>query len=191
MTNTDNDASYGSDYRYIPATSISSGLGIEVLPDLFNLTIQVVNIQLVGDPKKDNFVLIDAGMPNSADEIISATEDRFGKNTRPKAIILTHGHFDHVGAIIELIKKWEVPVFAHKLELPYLTGQRNYPEPDPTVEGGMIAKMSSMFPNDSINISEYVQPLPIDGNCQNSNGFTHLDTRQVMCLYSERKMQHY
>ncbi|RCW63927.1 MBL fold metallo-hydrolase [Saliterribacillus persicus] len=163
MTNVDKHTSYGSDYKYIPATSISSGLGIEVLPDVFNQTIQIVNIQLVGNPKTDNFVLIDAGMPNSADEIISATEDRFGKNTRPKAIILTHGHFDHVGAIIELINHWEVPVFAHELELPYLTGQNSYPEPDPTVEGGMIAKLSQMFPNNPINLGENIQSLPYDG----------------------------
>ncbi|MER2031113.1 MAG: MBL fold metallo-hydrolase, partial [Solibacillus sp.] len=86
-----------------------------------------------GDPNKSEFVLVDAGMLNSANEIISVAEKRFGPNCTPKAIILTHGHFDHVGAIIELIEYWNVPVYAHSLELPYLTGQQNYPEPDPTV----------------------------------------------------------
>ena len=81
-------------------------------------------------------------MPKCANEIISVAEDRFGTNSRPKAIILTHGHFDHVGGIIELIKYWDVPVYAHQMEIPFLTGQQSYPEPDPTVEGGMVAKMS-------------------------------------------------
>ena len=81
-------------------------------------------------------------MPKCANEIISVAKDRFGTNSRPKAIILTHGHFDHVGGIIELIKYWDVPVYAHQMEIPFLTGQQSYPKPDPTVEGGMVAKMS-------------------------------------------------
>ena len=98
----DKSISYGSDYKYIPATSISSGEGIEVLPDIFCHTVQIVNICLVGDPNTQDFILVDAGMPKSADEIISVTEERFGSNCRPKAIVLTHGHFDHVGAVIEI-----------------------------------------------------------------------------------------
>src|SRR4051794_21622638 len=97
----DQEMSYGNDYKFIPATSISSGVGMEVMPDLFCHTVQIVNICLFGNPNDDEFVLVDAGMPESADEIISVTEERFGANSRCKAIILTHGHFDHVGAIIE------------------------------------------------------------------------------------------
>src|SRR5690606_24908611 len=129
------DISYGSDYKYIPATSIGNGLEIEVLPDLYSYTIQIVNIVLVGNPQNNDFVLVDAGMPHSTDEIIDAIEERFGKNSRPQAIILTHGHFDHVGAVIDLVKEWQVPVYAHELEIPYLTGKKSYPTPDATVEG--------------------------------------------------------
>src|SRR4051794_37300499 len=119
----DKEISYGSDYKYIPATSIGSGVSIEVLPDVFCHTVQIVNISLVGHPDTKEFVLVDAGMPESANEIISITEERFGTNSRPKAIILTHGHFDHVGAIIDLVKHWQIPVYAHELELPFLTGK--------------------------------------------------------------------
>ncbi|RKQ34661.1 MBL fold metallo-hydrolase [Oceanobacillus halophilus] len=159
----DKHMEYGDDYKYIPATSVGSGVGTEVLPDLFNYTIQIVNIHLVGNPETNDFVLIDAGMPGSADKIISVTEEHFGENSRPKAIILTHGHFDHVGAIIELVKYWDVPVYAHELELPYLTGQKSYPEPDASVEGGMVAKMSPMFPNEPIDLGDSIEKLPSDG----------------------------
>lgn len=155
---------YGEDYKYIPATSIESGIGTEVLPDLYSYTIQIVNIILVGHPDEREFVLIDAGMPYSAEKIISETERRFGEGSRPKAIILTHGHFDHVGGIIELIKHWEVPVYAHELELPFLTGEMDYPEPDSSVEGGMVSKMSPMFPHEAIDLGSHVQPLPEDGS---------------------------
>lgn len=57
------ELSYGSDYKFIPATSINNGLGIEVLPDLYTYTIQIVNFCLVGQPESEDFVLVDAGMP--------------------------------------------------------------------------------------------------------------------------------
>lgn len=167
---------YGADYKFIPATSIGSGVGIQVLPDLYSFTIQIVNIMLVGDPKTQDFVLVDSGMPDSADEIISIVEDRFGPESRPKAIILTHGHFDHVGAIIELVEKWNVPVFAHELEMPFLTGQKSYPDPDSTVEGGMIAKMSPMFPNEPIDLGSHIECLASDGTVPHMPGFKWVHT---------------
>jgi glyoxylase-like metal-dependent hydrolase (beta-lactamase superfamily II) len=172
----DKEMNYGSDYKYIPATSIGSGVGMEVLSDLYCHTVQIVNILLVGDPETKDFVLVDAGMPDSANEIISATEERFGPNSRPKAIILTHGHFDHVGAIIELVNRWEVPVYAHELEMPFLTGQMSYPEPDSTVEGGMVAKMSPLFPNEAIDLGSHVEKLPSDGTVPHMQGFRWIHT---------------
>lgn len=171
----DKELHYGSDYKFIPATSVGSGVGTEVLPDLYCYTVQIVNIVLVGRDK-ENFVLVDAGMPGSAEKIIAAVEERFGENSRPKAIVLTHGHFDHVGAVIELVKHWNVPVFAHELEFPYLTGQESYPEPDPTVEGGMVAKMSPLFPNEPIDIGSALEILPKDGTVPYMPGFRWIHT---------------
>ena len=149
---------------------------LEVLPDLFCYTIQIVNICFVGNPHTDNFVLVDAGMPKCANEIISVTEKRFGTNSRPKAIILTHGHFDHVGGIIELIKYWDVPVYAHQMEIPFLTGKQSYPEPDPTVEGGIVAKMSPLFPNEPIDLENSVKVLPADGTVPHMPEFRWVHT---------------
>ena len=172
----DNSLAYGDDYKFIPATSVGSGVGTEVLPDVYCHTIQIVNVCLVGNPTSDEFVLVDAGMPYSAEEIISVVEERYGVNKQPKAIILTHGHFDHVGAIIELIKKWGVPVYAHELELPFLTGKESYPKPDATVEGGSVAKMSIIFPIDAINLGDYVKALPSDGTVPFMPGFQWIHT---------------
>lgn len=168
--------SYGSDYKFIPATSIGSGVGIQVLPDIFSHTIQIVNICFVGNPENNEYVLIDAGMPESADDIIAVAEERFGAGSRPKAIILTHGHFDHVGAIIELVNHWQVPVYAHEMELPFLTGQQSYPEPDASVEGGLVAKMSPMFPNEPISLGNHVEQLPADGSVPFMEGFRWIHT---------------
>lgn len=132
------------------------------MPDVICHTIQIVNICLVDLPETSEFVLIDAGMPESAEEIFNLVAERYGPGMKPQAIILTHGHFDHVGAIIELVNEWKAPVYAHQDEIPFLTGMKKYPKPDPTVEGGMVAKMSPMFPIEPIDLGEYVQVLPKD-----------------------------
>jgi glyoxylase-like metal-dependent hydrolase (beta-lactamase superfamily II) len=172
----DKELSYGSDYKFIPATSIASGVGIQVLPDIYSHTIQIVNICFVGNPENNEYVLVDAGMPECADDIIAVAEERFGSGSKPKAIILTHGHFDHVGAIIELVNHWQVPVYAHEMELPFLTGQQSYPEPDASVEGGMVAKISPMFPNEPINLGDHVEKLPADGSVPFMDGFRWIHT---------------
>ena len=65
----DNQMNYGSDYKNIPITSVRDGKGIEILPDLFSYTVKIVNIYLVGNPTSKDFVLVDTGMPNSAEEL--------------------------------------------------------------------------------------------------------------------------
>ncbi|MCM3711003.1 MBL fold metallo-hydrolase [Sporosarcina luteola] len=149
--------------RFQPMTSVMSGQGVEVTPDLYCYTIQIVNVVFYGFAGEGNdWVLIDAGMPKSAEKIKEEAEKRFGKNNPPKAIILTHAHFDHIGGLIDLLEIWDVPVYAHELELPYITGQKNYPEPDTTVEGGMVAKLSFMFPHEGIDIGSKAHELSID-----------------------------
>jgi hypothetical protein len=49
------------------------------------------------------------------------------EGARPAAIVMTHGHFDHVGALASLAERWDVPIYAHPLELPYLDGRSSYP----------------------------------------------------------------
>jgi len=43
-------------------------------------------------------------------------------------ILLTHGHSDHVGAVKGILKKYEVPVYAHQIEIPYMEGEVVYPK---------------------------------------------------------------
>jgi glyoxylase-like metal-dependent hydrolase (beta-lactamase superfamily II) len=163
--------------RFLPVASAASGDMKDITPDVHCLPIQIVNVffaELNND--SNDWVLIDAGMPKSAGKIIEAAEALFGEGAAPKAIILTHGHFDHIGGIIGLLETWKVPVYAHELELPYLTGKKDYPKPDASVEGGMIAKMSPLFPHEGIDISEYIHPLPSDGSVPALPGWRWIHT---------------
>lgn len=151
------------DNKAIPMTSVNSGKDREAAPYVHYYTNQIVNLVMIGKPG-GGWVLVDAGMPKSGREIIDAAEERFGIREAPQAIILTHGHFDHVGSIVDLVLEWNVPVYAHPLEHPFLTGAQAYPEPDTSVEGGMLAKISALYPHEPIDIREALQPLPPDGS---------------------------
>jgi NAD(P)-dependent dehydrogenase (short-subunit alcohol dehydrogenase family)/glyoxylase-like metal-dependent hydrolase (beta-lactamase superfamily II) len=132
-----------------------------VAPGIAYLTTVFVNLYFVGEPGGP-WVLVDTGLPHSAAFIQRAAAERFGPGKPPEAILLTHGHFDHSGSVIDLAAQWNVPIYAHPLEMPYLTGKSDYPPQDPTV-GGAIAFLSRFFPHTGINIAGSVRPLPSDG----------------------------
>lgn len=163
--------------QYIPMTSLASNIGREVIPDLYCYTDQIVNVAFVGIPDRANeWVLVDTGMPETANYIVDAVEERFGENSKPKAIILTHGHFDHVGAVFDLVEKWRVPVYAHEAELPFLTGKSSYPKPDGSVEGGLVAKISPLFPNEPVDLGDNIEALPVDGSVPHMPGWRWVHT---------------
>jgi glyoxylase-like metal-dependent hydrolase (beta-lactamase superfamily II) len=146
-----------------------------VAPRVWGVKTIFVNLFFIAEPD-GSWVLVDAGVPGSTDKIRRAAEEIFGEDARPKAIILTHGHFDHIGAVKDLASEWDVPVYAHPLELPYLTGQSSYPPPDSSVGGGGMAYMAFAYPKRPINIRNYVELLPKDGSVPGLTGWRWIHT---------------
>ena len=145
----------------------SSGLEYyKVAPGVWGMKIVFVNIYIVasGEDGGNSWVLVDAGLKGSGDKIRRMAEDIFGKDTSPSSIVLTHGHFDHVGALEELLAVWDVPVYAHYLELPYLKGISSYPPPDPMVGGGLMSLMSWTYPKKPKDLGSRVHRLDTQGN---------------------------
>lgn len=72
------------------------------------------NCFVLFDENKDAFVVDPGG---SSENIIEAIE----KNSlNIKYILLTHGHFDHVGAVASLVKKYKAPVYLSKEDRAFL-----------------------------------------------------------------------
>ena len=136
-----------------------------VATDLSYVLDRFVNVCFVGTPGAADreWVLIDAGLPGSAARLKRAAAQMFGVESRPAAILLTHGHVDHVGAIHTLARDWDVPVYAHALEMPYLTGRSSYPPSDPFVGGGAMSVLSVLFPRGPLDLGSRVHALPDDG----------------------------
>jgi glyoxylase-like metal-dependent hydrolase (beta-lactamase superfamily II) len=82
--------------------------------------------------------LVDAGFPFMAKGILRFIEQL---NAGPlQRILLTHGHSDHVGAIPAIRSKQAVPVYAHRIEIPYMEGELPYPrrkKPETNVAKGL------------------------------------------------------
>jgi len=130
-----------------------------IAPGVIRVPIKIANCYLVGDHRQ--WILLDSGMEGNHDQIRGIVEQHFGRNARPEAIVLTHGHFDHAGSAGALARSWQVPIYAHWLELPYLTGQSKYPPPDPTV-GGFMSQMIRFVPNKAFDYSEHMRELSLD-----------------------------
>ena len=65
--------------------------------------------------EKNNCVVID---PGKAD---NQMVDFIKKNNLTlQAILLTHGHFDHIGGVSHILKTFDVPVYIHKNDQDYL-----------------------------------------------------------------------
>ena len=72
------------------------------------------NCFILFDENKDAFVVDPGG---SSENIIEAID----KNSlNIKYILLTHGHFDHVGAVAALVKKYKAPVYMSKDDRTFL-----------------------------------------------------------------------
>ena len=138
----------------------------QVAQGVWGMRLFFVNVYMIANRRNagKGWVLVDTGIIGSAKKIIAMAETLFGPGTRPSAIVLTHGHTDHAGSLKQLLKYWNVPVYAHPLELPYLTGKSDYPPTDPNAGGGFMSFISSAFLIKAIDVSKNIREIdPYDG----------------------------
>lgn len=138
----------------------------------------LVNVAFLGRPDAADreWVMLDAGMAGAETLIVNAAAERFGEDSRPGAIVLTHGHFDHVGCLASLAERWDAPVYAHPAEHPYLDGSAAYPPGDPSVGGGLMAWVSRFYPVKPVDVAARLRPLAEDGTLPLLDGWRWLHT---------------
>jgi glyoxylase-like metal-dependent hydrolase (beta-lactamase superfamily II) len=132
-----------------------------IAPGVCGLRIMLVNVYAIFFP--EGWLLVDAGLPMSHSQLYRWGESKFPRK-KPLALLLTHGHFDHVGSLPNLFEFWDVPVFAHEAEFPYLQGKSKYPPPNVSAGGGIMSLLAPFYPRGPIDLGERLQPLPSDGS---------------------------
>ncbi|PGT77663.1 MBL fold metallo-hydrolase [Bacillus sp. AFS040349] len=92
--------------------------------------------------EKKECLIIDPG--GDGKKLISLLEQQ---HIKPLAILLTHAHFDHIGAVDDVRKQWSIPVYVHKQEKDWLSdsslngsqffmaGAVSVAEPDKLIKG--------------------------------------------------------
>ena len=87
----------------------------------------MTNCYLIGDEKAKACAVVDPG--GSPEKVIAMIER---SNMEIKMILLTHGHYDHIGAVDALLEKWPgLPVYIHPADLcPAGSTREHYRMPD-------------------------------------------------------------
>ena len=68
-----------------------------------------VNCYIVENTETHECVIVDPGA--EAGRIIQCVGDR-----KPAAVLLTHGHYDHIGAVDEVCAHYQIPLYMHPLD---------------------------------------------------------------------------
>lgn len=86
-------------------------LNVKIVP----VGVYEANCYILVDEKTKDCAIIDVG--GDVKKISEAIENMNGK---PKYVLLTHGHFDHVGGVEEICIKYNIPFYISKTDEEYM-----------------------------------------------------------------------
>jgi hydroxyacylglutathione hydrolase len=117
---------------------------------MFTVGLVQENCFLVRPEGSDRAVIVDPG--DEAPRLLEAIEDA---GVTLDAILLTHTHFDHVGAVAPIARATGVPVYCPRIEVPVLQDVMAYVpwpgfgpfeswDPEETVQGGETLELAGL-----------------------------------------------
>lgn len=63
--------------------------------------------------------LVDTGIPGNLKRVKAEVDELDG-------VIITHAHYDHAGSALEISEHFSCPIYAHRDDHPYLSGEREF-----------------------------------------------------------------
>lgn len=124
----------------LPDGSVADGAGpviTEEFSDVFLVRGASANWVIIKDPDGTNFTLIDSGYPGDHPLLLESIESLGLKPADCVALLVTHGHVDHIGGAAQLAAEHGVPVWCHEAEAANLRG----PSREQVTVGQVLGKL--------------------------------------------------
>ncbi|MCA1031725.1 MBL fold metallo-hydrolase [Bacillus timonensis] len=102
------------------------------------------NAYIISNPSKEA-IIVDPGGDGS--KLISLLGNQ---KLTPIAILLTHAHFDHIGAVDDVRAKWDIPMYIHEKEKNWLI--------DPALNGSHY-----FIPGGGMRVKEATNLIKVEG----------------------------
>lgn len=71
-----------------------------------------------------DLTLVDSGYPAYAPVVEQSIREIGSRPEDVRGIVVTHGHVDHIGGLDHFHRRYDVPVFAHPVEVPHVRRER-------------------------------------------------------------------
>ncbi|MBD1382715.1 MBL fold metallo-hydrolase [Metabacillus arenae] len=129
---------------------------VQISKHVYKLTYETV----IGIPVKINtwyvvdgevVYIIDTGMQDHAHMQLNAAKFL----GIPKSILLTHGHLDHINGAKYLRNELNIPIYAHENEIPFINGEKPYPNKAKKETTGVEYQVEGLSDN-------IIETLPLD-----------------------------
>lgn len=139
--------------------------------------------------EEQGWTLIDSGPPEGGELVVSAIA-RTTRGQGPVRVLLTHGHVDHCGGLNAIHVQWQPPIYCHKAETGFITGERDYRDVSTRNPLFWLLRQLIPSPNIGLPVSHELQRgesiagmvvIHLPGHTPGHIGFLHSTDQAMIC----------